>query len=83
MIIRLVIRPSGMWHMPSDSFQIAAERAAASYPAGSWFTISTSEQAAAIYRELLKLDAESIERRMGRRVTALAGGAPEITQSHY
>jgi hypothetical protein len=52
--------------MPSDSFQIAAERAAASYPAGSWFAVSLSEQAAAIYRELRKLDAESIEGRKGR-----------------
>jgi hypothetical protein len=46
--------------MPSDSFQIAAERAASSYPTEVWFTISQSERAAAIYRELRKLDAESV-----------------------
>jgi hypothetical protein len=44
--------------MPSDRFQIAAERAASSYPTEVWFTLSPSERAAAIYRELRKLDAE-------------------------
>jgi hypothetical protein len=44
--------------MPSDRFQIAAARAASSYPTDLWFTLSPSERAAAIYRELRKLDAE-------------------------
>jgi hypothetical protein len=48
--------------MPSDKFQIAAERAAASYPAGVWFTLRPSERAAAIYSELRKLAAESVSR---------------------
>jgi hypothetical protein len=46
--------------MPSDSFQIAAARAASSYPTEVWFTISPSERVAAIYRELRKLDAEFV-----------------------
>jgi hypothetical protein len=46
--------------MPSDRFQIAAERAAASYATEVWTTLSPSERAAAIYRELRKLDAESV-----------------------
>jgi hypothetical protein len=46
--------------MPSDRFQIAAERAASSYPAEVWSTLSPSERAAVIYRELRKLDAESV-----------------------
>ena len=46
--------------MPSDSFQIAAERAASSYPTEVWLTLSPSERASAIYRELRKLDAESV-----------------------
>jgi hypothetical protein len=45
--------------MPSDTFQVAAERAASSYPTEVWFRLSASERAAAIYRELRKLDAES------------------------
>jgi hypothetical protein len=45
--------------MPSDRFQIAAERAASSYPTEVWLTLGPSERAAAIYRELRKLDAES------------------------
>lgn len=45
--------------MPSDRFQIAAERAASSYPTDVWSILSPSERAAAIYRELRKLDAES------------------------
>ena len=46
--------------MPSDSFQIAAEQAASSYPTEVWLTLSPSEKAAAIYRELRKLDAEFV-----------------------
>jgi hypothetical protein len=46
--------------MPSDRFQIAAQRAAASYPTEVRSTLSPSERAAAIYRELRKLDAESV-----------------------
>lgn len=42
--------------MPSDRFQIAAARAASSYPADVWSSLGTSEQAPAIYRELRKLD---------------------------
>jgi hypothetical protein len=45
--------------MPSDRFQLA-ERAASSYPAEVWSTLSPSERAAVIYRELRKLDAESV-----------------------
>jgi hypothetical protein len=45
--------------MPSDRFQIAAQRAASSYPTEVWFTLSPSVRAAAIYRELRKLDAEA------------------------
>jgi hypothetical protein len=45
--------------MPSDRFQTAAARAASSYPMEVWSTLSPSERAAAIYRELRKLDAES------------------------
>jgi hypothetical protein len=47
--------------MPSDRFQAAAARAIASYPADVWFSLSAPEQSAAIYRELRKLDAESIK----------------------
>jgi hypothetical protein len=46
--------------MPSDRFQIAAERAASSRPTEVWLNLSSSEQAAAIYRELRKLDAEFV-----------------------
>jgi hypothetical protein len=46
--------------MPSERFQIAAERAASSCPTEVWRNLSSSEQAAAIYRELRKLDAESV-----------------------
>jgi len=52
--------------MPSDRFQIAAARAASSYPADVWSSLGTSEQAPAIYRELRKLDAESMEGRKPR-----------------
>jgi hypothetical protein len=45
--------------MPSDRFQIAAERAASSYPTEVWSSLGPSERAAAIYRELRKLDEES------------------------
>jgi hypothetical protein len=48
--------------MPFDSFQIAAERAASSYTSEAWFTLSPSEQSTAIYRELRKLDAETVDR---------------------
>jgi hypothetical protein len=46
--------------MPSDRFQIAAERAASSCPTEVWLNLSASEQAAAIYHELRKLDAEFV-----------------------
>jgi hypothetical protein len=46
--------------MPSDRFQIAAERAASSYPRAVWSTLSAPERAAIIYRELRKLDSESV-----------------------
>jgi hypothetical protein len=43
-----------------DRFQIAAERAASTYGPIVWLTILTpSEQAAAIYREMRKLDEEA------------------------
>jgi hypothetical protein len=47
--------------MPSDRFQIAAARAVASHPADVWSRMSASERSAAIYRELRKLDAESVK----------------------
>jgi hypothetical protein len=44
---------------PADKFQIAAERAASTYTPMVWLTIlSPSEQAAAIDREMRKLDEE-------------------------
>jgi len=45
--------------MAPDRFQIAAERAASRYDV--WSTLSPSERAAAIYRELRKLDADSVK----------------------
>jgi hypothetical protein len=45
--------------MSPDSFQVAAERAASSYPREVWSNLSASERAVAIYRELRKFDAES------------------------
>jgi len=47
--------------MVPDRFQIAAERAASPYSADVWLTLSPSERAAAIYRELRKLDADSVK----------------------
>jgi hypothetical protein len=47
--------------VPYDSFQIAATRAVTSYLDEVWRTLSPSERSAAIYRELRKLDAESIK----------------------
>jgi hypothetical protein len=45
---------------PADKFQIAAGRAASAYTPIVWLTIlSPSEQAAAIYREMRKLDEEA------------------------
>jgi hypothetical protein len=46
--------------MPSETFQIAAKRAASSYAVDVWLSLGTSERAAAIYRELRNLDAESV-----------------------
>ena len=40
----------------TDKFQIAAERAAANYPAGTWLKLSATEQSAATYRKLGELD---------------------------
>jgi hypothetical protein len=59
--------------MPSDRFQIAAVRAAASYPADVWFSLSATEQSAAICRELRKLDAESTK---GPKPTPPQSGEP-------
>lgn len=51
---------------PVDQFQIAAERAASAYSPMVWRTVlSPSEQAAAIYREMRKLDEECIEENSG------------------
>jgi hypothetical protein len=50
---------------PVDRFQIAAERAALTYTAIVWTVLGPSEQAAAIYREMRKLDEEFIERNGG------------------
>jgi hypothetical protein len=48
---------------PVNTFKIAAERAAASYSAHVWLTmLSTSEQAAAIYRAMRDLDAAYVAR---------------------
>ena len=62
--------------MPSDRFQIAAERAASSYPTEDWYTLSPSARAAAIYRELRQLDAESA--RESRQVETPAAGTNAI-----
>jgi hypothetical protein len=51
---------------PVDKFQIAAERAASDYTPIVWLTIlSPSEQAAAIYREMRKLDEELVDENGG------------------
>jgi hypothetical protein len=42
---------------PVDSFQIAASWAASAYPTDVWLRMDATEQSAAIYRELRKLDA--------------------------
>jgi hypothetical protein len=47
--------------MSSDRFQVAAARATASFPANVWSSLSPAEQSAAIYRELRKLDVESVK----------------------
>jgi hypothetical protein len=62
--------------MPSDRFQIAAALAAASYPANVWFSLSATEQAGAIYRELRKLDAESVKGSEPGNAPSSAGGKP-------
>jgi hypothetical protein len=46
--------------MSSNSFQIAAERAA-SVSKSDWEKLSTTEQCAAIYDELRKLDREAVQ----------------------
>jgi len=43
--------------MELDDFQMAAELAEAAFPDGAWFMMSPAQRAAAIYRELRKLDA--------------------------
>jgi hypothetical protein len=45
----------------SDTFLTAVARAASSYSAGTWEKLTISEQCSAIYRELRKLDSESLE----------------------
>ena len=64
--------------MLSNSFQIAAARAAASYPDDVWFSLSATEQSAAIYRELRKLDAESVKGSEPGKVLSCAGGKPPV-----
>jgi hypothetical protein len=68
--------------MPSDRFQIAAERAVSSYPAEEWFNLSPSEQAAAIYRELRKLDAEAISESEAAEAPAAEGGDRPPKSAH-
>jgi hypothetical protein len=60
------------------SFQIAAARAVASYPADVWFSLSATEQSAAIYRELRKLDAESVEGSDPREAPSSGGRKPPV-----
>jgi hypothetical protein len=56
-LIPLLRHPTdGLVADPADRFQIAAEQAASSYPAVVWRSLSPSEQTAAIYGELCKLD---------------------------
>jgi hypothetical protein len=61
--------------MSPDTFQVAAERAAASYLTEVWCNLSASEQAAAIYRELRNLDAESANQSEPPDAEAKAGPA--------
>jgi hypothetical protein len=42
--------------VPVDSFRIAAAWAASAYPADVWLSLSATEQSAAIYHEMRKLD---------------------------
>ena len=59
------------------SFQIAAARAVASYPADVWFSLSATEQSAAIYRELRKLDAECLKAsEPGKPLSSVRGKPP-------
>jgi hypothetical protein len=46
--------------MVNSTFQLAAARATATYPADEWHAMSMQEQSAAIYRELRILDAEAM-----------------------
>jgi hypothetical protein len=64
--------------MPSERFQIAAARAAASYPADVWLSLSATERSAAIYRELRKLDAESVKGSEPETAPSSAGGKPPV-----
>ncbi len=43
--------------MEPNDFQTAARLAEAAFPDGAWFMMSPAQRAAAIYRELRKLDA--------------------------
>ena len=45
----------------ADRFQIAAKRAAASFKSIDWLLLSPTERTAAVYRELRRLDAQSIK----------------------
>jgi hypothetical protein len=67
--------------MPTDRFQIAAERAASSYPTEVWSTLSASERAAAIYRELRELDAESASESEQPEELPAAGMKPKPTST--
>jgi hypothetical protein len=59
LIFSSVVAKSLRGDMPSDTFQIAAERAAAAYGADFWLTLSQRERCVAVYRELRKLDQQA------------------------
>ncbi len=46
--------------MEIDPFQLAAERAKSSFSVRDWQSLKPSERIAAIYRELRKLDTQSV-----------------------
>lgn len=53
--------------MPSDNFQLAAQRARRSYSVDDWIGLRPYERAEAIYRELRLIDAREAGTRPGRR----------------
>jgi hypothetical protein len=56
------LRICGVHEIMSNAFQVAADRAVASYAENEWPRLTLSEQCRAIYDELHKLDAEFLRR---------------------